>query len=56
MGGCTTALHLLLTLNADAQRDGWQLRLIQGRSGVRRLFEVTATTDQLPFMPAGQHR
>jgi anti-anti-sigma factor len=42
-------LRLLHALNADAQRRGWELSLIQGRRPVRRVFEITETLQGLPF-------
>lgn len=45
-------LRLLLELHAASRRDGWRLSLIQGPPPVRRLFELTATLDALPFTPS----
>lgn len=45
----STGLRLLLCLHADAQRDGWQLSLIQGPQAIRRVFELTGTLAVLPF-------
>ena len=42
-------LRLLLSLSAQATRDGWRLSLIQGPDAVRRLFELTGTLHALPF-------
>ncbi len=42
-------LRLLLSLTAQASRDGWRLSLIQGPDAVRRLFELTGTLHALPF-------
>ena len=45
-------VRLLVAMNADARRCGWRLSLIQGRACVRRVFELTATLDSLPFADA----
>jgi anti-sigma B factor antagonist len=42
-------VRLLVELNADARRRRWRLSLIQGRACVRRVLELTATVDILPF-------
>jgi anti-anti-sigma factor len=46
-----SGLQLLLEFHAASRRDGWRLSLIQGPPAVRRLFELTATLDALPFTP-----
>jgi anti-sigma B factor antagonist len=51
----TTGIELLIALNAQAQRDGWQLALIPGPPDVHRVFKLTATLDALPFTPAASH-
>jgi hypothetical protein len=39
----------LLTLYARASSDGFDLGLVRGNPTVQRVFEVTGTTDLLPF-------
>jgi anti-anti-sigma factor len=45
-----SGLRLFLGLANDARRDGWRLSLIQGTHQVRRMFVLTATLNQLPFV------
>jgi anti-sigma B factor antagonist len=45
----STGLHALLSANARANEEGWQLGIIPGRPGVQRIFEITGAIDQLPF-------
>ena len=42
-------LRALLALNAQARSDGFELGLVRGNATVQRVFEVTGTTDLLPF-------
>lgn len=49
----STALHALVTAHSQAQRDGWELAIIQGPRKVQRLFEITSTLDLLPFTGNG---
>ncbi len=46
----STALHALFDLHAKAQRDGWVLAIIPGAPSVQRVFEITGTSDHLPFV------
>jgi anti-sigma B factor antagonist len=45
-------VQLLLSLAAEAQRDGWLLSLIQGPVAVHRIFLLTSVVDRLPFVSA----
>ena len=45
----SSGLRALLTLNAHASNDGFELGLIRGNPTVQRVFEVTGTTRLLPF-------
>lgn len=46
----STGLRLMLSLDADARRDGFSIALVPGPSAVQRVFEVTGTEAALPFM------
>lgn len=48
----STGLHALLTANAQAQHDNWELTIIPGPRAVQRIFELTGTIDRLPFATA----
>ena len=45
----SSGLRALLTLHAQASNDGFVLGLVRGKPTVHRVFEVTGTTDLLPF-------
>lgn len=45
----STGLHVLLRIHARSQRDGWVLKIIPGPPAVQRIFDITCTTDRLPF-------
>lgn len=45
----STALHLILSAHARAEREAWQLAIIPGPRAVQRIFEITHTIDRLPF-------
>ena len=46
----SAGLHLALDLAADAQANSLRLELLPGPPEVQRIFEVTGTLDQLPFV------
>jgi anti-sigma B factor antagonist len=46
----STALHLALDLDAAARDDGLRLELLPGPPQVQRIFELTGTLEQLPFI------
>jgi anti-sigma B factor antagonist len=46
----STGLRLALDLDAEARNDGLRLELLPGPPQVQRIFEVTGTLDQLPFV------
>ena len=46
----STALHLALDLELAARVDGLRLELFPGPPQVQRVFELTGTLDQLPFI------
>lgn len=43
-------LRMLLELDTASRRDGWRLALVPPPPPVRRIFELTGTTDALPFI------
>ena len=45
----SSGLRSLLTLHAQASNDGFVLGIVRGNEVVQRVFEVTGTTDLLPF-------
>lgn len=45
----STGLRMIITANARSRADRHRLRLVRGPPQVQRLFEITATTDLLPF-------
>jgi anti-sigma B factor antagonist len=46
----SSGLRLLLDCSAEARQDGHTLALIPGPPAVQRVFEVTGTTEHLPFV------
>jgi stage II sporulation protein AA (anti-sigma F factor antagonist) len=46
----STGLRFLLVCHADSDRDGFTMALVPGPPAVQRVFELTATRDQLPFI------
>jgi anti-sigma B factor antagonist len=48
----STGLHAVLEAHERANHEGWQLALVPGRHAVQQLFEITGTTEQLPFTPS----
>ena len=48
----STGLRLVLTLDAEARRDGFTLSLVRGSAAVQRVFELTGTAGALPFVDA----
>ena len=46
----STGLRCILKYDALAQSDGFSIDLIRGTSAVQRVFEVTGTTAELPFI------
>jgi anti-sigma B factor antagonist len=48
----STGLRCILRQDAEARQDGFSIALIQGPVAVQRVFELTGTTDHLPFIDA----
>jgi anti-sigma B factor antagonist len=48
----SSALHALLTAQAQARHDNWELTIIPGPRAVQRIFEITGTINRLPFATA----
>jgi anti-sigma B factor antagonist len=48
----STGLRGILRYDAEARLDGFSIELIQGPAAVQRVFELTGTTDHLPFIDA----
>jgi anti-anti-sigma factor len=48
----STGLRCIVALDADARRDGFSIALVAGPPAVQRVFELTGTTAQLPFIDA----
>jgi anti-anti-sigma factor len=46
----STGLRCILDCDAAARQDGFAIALIQGPPAVQRVFELTGTTAQLPFI------
>ena len=49
----SSGLRLLLALDAESRRDGFELGLVAGDATVQRVFEVTGTARGLPFVEPG---
>ena len=49
----STGLQLMLRWDAAARADGFSLALVPGAPEVQRVFELTGTTERLPFTDAG---
>jgi anti-sigma B factor antagonist len=45
----STGIRLMLSADARSRADGHRLTLLRGPAAVQRVFELTATTDLLPF-------
>jgi anti-anti-sigma factor len=48
----SSGLRFIIELDADARRDGFSIALVAGPPAVQRVFELTGTTAQLPFIDA----
>jgi anti-sigma B factor antagonist len=46
----STGLRLMLSLDAEARQDGFSIGLVPAPAAVQRVFEITATTEVLPFI------
>ena len=46
----SSGLRCILDCDAQARQDGFTIALIQGPRAVQRVFELTGTTAQLPFI------
>jgi anti-anti-sigma factor len=46
----SSGLRMILRWNAQAAADGFAFRLIEGPSAVRRLFDVTGTTERFDYI------
>jgi anti-anti-sigma factor len=46
----STGLRLMLSLDAEARRDGFSMALLPGSAAVQRVFEITGTAGVLPFV------
>jgi anti-anti-sigma factor len=49
----SSGVNLLIRFARSARADGWSLELRPGRQPVQRVFELTGTTESLPFSPDG---
>ena len=49
----SSGLRAILHIDAFANDRGWRLRLIPGPEEVQRVFELTGTLEQLPFVREG---
>lgn len=45
----STGLQLILAADGRSRSNGQRLRLLRGPQRVQRIFEITATTERLPF-------
>ena len=52
----SAGLHLAVDLAADAKADSLRLELLPGPPEVQRIFDVTGTLDQLPFVTPDPRR
>ena len=48
----STGLRCILEQDMQARQDGFSMVLVPGPSVVQRVFDVTRTTDRLPFIDA----
>ena len=48
----STGIHFLLDLFADAQREGWLLRIVPGPPQVQRVLELSGVAEVLPWASA----
>ena len=48
----STGLRLILACDAEARQDGFTITLIPGPPAVERIFQLTNTRAQLPFIDA----
>jgi anti-anti-sigma factor len=46
----STGLRCILELDSEARQDGFSLLLAPGPAAVQRVFEITGTTEHLPFI------
>ena len=46
----STGLHLLLAAHARSQADSDRMRFVRGPRAVHRVFELTGTESELPFI------
>lgn len=46
----STGLNLALKWHSAAQQDGFEIGFVPGPPAVQRVFELTRTSDHLPFM------
>jgi anti-sigma B factor antagonist len=46
----SSGLRMILRWNAEARADGFAFRLIEGPPAVRRLFDLTGTTEQFDYV------
>lgn len=46
----STGVHALISAQARADQDGWQLAITPGPRAVQRIFEITGVIDRLPFI------
>jgi anti-anti-sigma factor len=46
----STGLRMILHWDAEARADGFVFRLIEGPPAVRRLFDLTGTTEQFDYV------
>jgi anti-anti-sigma factor len=46
----SSGLRCILRLDGEARQDGFSLSLVPGPAAVQRVFEITRTTERLPFI------
>lgn len=46
----STGISLILRAHADAQRDGWELKIVPGTEEIQRVFRLVDLEERLPFI------
>jgi anti-anti-sigma factor len=46
----STGISLILRAHADAQRDGWDLKIVRGTEEIQRVFRLVDLEERLPFI------
>ena len=50
----SSALHLVVELDASSRSDGWRLAIVPGPPAVQRAFDIKGLVAQLPFLAAAE--